>query len=57
MASVVANQTTEDPGQCSLSNCPSDKSCTRVYFSHSDSTCIFLNCSSNASCDDLIAGL
>ncbi|KAB5571693.1 hypothetical protein PHYPO_G00227990 [Pangasianodon hypophthalmus] len=55
--SVVANQTTQNPGDCDESKCPSDTPCTRAFFSEKNSSCIFLHCDNNASCDRFIAEL
>ncbi|KAK3564813.1 hypothetical protein QTP86_027982 [Hemibagrus guttatus] len=53
---IVANQTTENPDDCILSKCP-PQPCTRAFFSEKDSTCIFLDCDNNRSCDLFLAEL
>ncbi|KAF7707770.1 uncharacterized protein PB18E9.04c [Silurus meridionalis] len=52
MVKIVANQTTPNPENCIVSKCPVvPGSCNRAIFSEKDSTCIFLSCDDNTTCD------
>ncbi|XP_027016740.2 cell wall integrity and stress response component 3 [Tachysurus fulvidraco] len=53
---IVANQATQSPGDCNLSQCPAQP-CTHVIFSEKDFRCIFLDCDNDTSCDLSVAEL